>query len=359
MKRENVIHVALAFCDKSGNYARHAAAAIASVFANTESPVLVHLLHDKTLTGENLAALRGLAAVFGREIRFYDVTGREGECALGEKRRLFDGAMGMYYRLLIPSLLEVDKVIYIDCDVIVNLDLAELWDLPLNGRAVAAVAEGNQSLKPENFKDWVCRKVIYGAMGLDLRNYSYFNSGVLVMDLRKIRGAYDFPRQVRDFYAKFRYVTQFADQDCLNYIFLKDCRYIDDKFNRLASGRMDVINMGGNIWHFICGDKPWSSYTRPKIDELYWKYFAMTPFCSGQDELIGIILSAMSRSEYYHQRAGGCSRRLVKKLFHNLFKGHLLSYPRVFWYAGKAFLWNRAVAPPEKTAVSAREAELP
>lgn len=342
MPKSDKINIALAFCDPEGGYARHAAVVMASIFANTKSQVCVHVVHDDTLTAENMAKLRSTAGAFGQEVSFVDVTERKGECVLGEKARAFPGAEGMYFRLLIPSLFHFDRVIYLDCDVVVNLDIAELWNVPLNGLAIAAVDERPYPREAASLKEWMRWRLSYRAMRMNQEKYRYFNSGVLVMDLKKIREKYDFLKDSARFYDSFRYITEFADQDCFNYIFLKDCQYLDCRFNNRVDDTSEVEDISNTIWHFYCGDKPWSSYTRPGLDDLYWRYLSMTAYCRDLDELIGTMLSAMSHSRYYHQRTSSCTKRLSDKLKYNLTSGHLLHYPKMFWHAGKAVAeWRR------------------
>ena len=53
MPEDDMIHIALAFCDPKGTYARHAAVTMASIFANTKRNVCVYIIHDDTLSKEN------------------------------------------------------------------------------------------------------------------------------------------------------------------------------------------------------------------------------------------------------------------------------------------------------------------
>lgn len=340
MLHKERVDIVLAFCDKSGLYARHTTVVIASIFANTESRVLIHLLHDDTLTSENRANLLGTADAFNQDIVFINVGGRLRECVLGNKRHAFPGAQGMYYRLLIPSVCDCDKIIYLDCDTVVNLDIAELWDIPLGGKAIAAVPENSEASYPPGLKRWVRWQLAYRAMGMDFKHSSYFNSGVLVMDLKRIREKYDFLKAVSDFYANFRHITQFADQDCFNSIFSRDCLYIDNKFNRAVEGSTEIVHDYRSIWHFMGMDKPWDACVNPEIDKLYWRYLAMTHLCRNTEKLIEVMLSSMWRSKYWHQRTSACTKRLWQKLTRNFTKGHLLDYPKIFWYSYKA-LWGR------------------
>ena len=59
--------------------------------------------------------------------------------------------MGCLFRLLIPDLLECPKVIYFDCDVLVNLDIRELWDIDLEGNCIGGVRDSKVKKKNRIF----------------------------------------------------------------------------------------------------------------------------------------------------------------------------------------------------------------
>ncbi|MBQ8692168.1 MAG: hypothetical protein IJ520_03395 [Synergistaceae bacterium] len=50
---ENKIHAALAVYDPSGTYSQHAGVVVTSLFEHTKSDVIVHILHDDTLSDLN------------------------------------------------------------------------------------------------------------------------------------------------------------------------------------------------------------------------------------------------------------------------------------------------------------------
>ena len=131
------IHVALAFCDPKGTYCRHAAVTIVSIFANTRRSLCVHIVHDDTLTPDNREKLTRLSDEYGQEINVINIEKVFDEDRIDVSRLTIDGARGTLFRLLLPDVTDVDKIIYLDCDIVVNMDIAELWEVPLNGRAVA------------------------------------------------------------------------------------------------------------------------------------------------------------------------------------------------------------------------------
>ncbi len=330
MTEDTSVHAALAFCDPRGTYCRHAAVTIASIFENAKSlPVCVHILHDETLTDFNRNALTSLASRPGREIRFHDVGKFFESGKIDVSRLTADGAKGMLFRLFLPDVIEADQVIYLDCDIVVQMDIAELWRVPLGDRAVAAVRDV-WALDCLRGKDvpWRLGKV-WDLMGV--AHDSYFNAGVLVMNLRKIREKYDFMRLVEEFYARFRKCITLADQDCLNWIFAKDKLLIDERFNRIDASGATEESLDGSIWHMAGGSaKPWTSYTRPLVDDLYWRYLRLTPYCASENELIRLMLTGFASSPLMHVHSSSCWRRLLKQIEDNICRGHIWTLPHIF-----------------------------
>lgn len=334
------VQVALAFCDPRGTYARHAAVTMASIFANTESQVCVNILHDNTLKPDNREKLKITAKCFDQEICFINVENMIDKSLIDAKKLIIDGFhLGAMFRLLIPDFIEVDKIIYLDCDIVVNLNIAELWQVSLKDNAIAAVLDASSQGFLKGHKIPWRVAMLWDVMGI--AHDSYFNSGVLVMNLKKIREEYDFLEEVGHFYAQFKKCITFRDQDCFNYIFSKDRLLVEPKFNRLNIDKVNSCNVHGSIWHMAGEIKPWNSYTRKGVDELYWHYLTQTPFCEDNDTLIRTMLYDLSSSPYSHLHSSDCIKRLKKQLSDNIFRGHMLTVPYITAKVLKNVIANR------------------
>ena len=76
----------------------------------------------------------------------------------------------MYYRLLIPDLLgHYEKALYLDCDLLIEGDVGELWKQDVRGFLLGAV---------RNYLSWTMTKYVTDILKLDAADY--FNSGVLL-----------------------------------------------------------------------------------------------------------------------------------------------------------------------------------
>ncbi|MBR0061185.1 MAG: hypothetical protein IJP68_06855, partial [Selenomonadaceae bacterium] len=143
-------------------------------------------MHDNTLTQDNREKFIYLAGRYGQLVKFYNV---EELCAdkINEIEKLFPTAsktifsIAMFYRFFIPELLpkNLEKAIYLDSDIIVNLDIAELWRTELGDKVLGVVPEVfNKVNAPAAFT--------LVADGL-VKAEDYFNSGVLLMNLTALR----------------------------------------------------------------------------------------------------------------------------------------------------------------------------
>ncbi len=269
---DTAIHIALCFHDPGGTYARHAGATLASVFAGASQPVCAHILHDDTLTMENRLKLIQLADHFRQTILFYPVRQVD---YYRDKSPAPAISIGTMYRLLLPELLSLEKVIYLDCDVIVNLDIAELWDIPITDHPVAAVPDQVITSWPPE----LCLSI----RSCQINSDRYFNAGIMIMNLEQIRKQHRLLDEWIRFVQQFPQ-TIFLDQDILNKLFQTRCLWLDAKYNRFAGWDhppIDEVSKTPAIWHFA-GNKPWNQHVSA-VDLLYWRSLALTPW--GEDVL--------------------------------------------------------------------------
>ncbi|MCM0592691.2 MAG: glycosyltransferase family 8 protein [Gloeotrichia echinulata IR180] len=200
-----------------------------------------------------------------------------------------------YYRLLITKFLsqELDKVIYLDSDMVVTGNLENLWNIDLGNNYVLAVQDDVE---------------LYISMSSGLRNYhelgidpdsKYFNSGLLVINLEKWRSE-NIGEKVIEYVKHNREYVQ-NDQDGLNavlagkwgelhprwnqmpriyhYSSWKDSPFAEDIYNELLHQP--------NIIHFTNSPKPWCSGLRVECQhpqkDLFFHYLDMTDWSGWRD----------------------------------------------------------------------------
>lgn len=174
-----------------------------------------------------------------------------------------------YFRLFLPSLYpQYEKVLYLDADIVVNADVAELYNIDIGDNLLGAVTDEVVSFSPI-FSEYV-EKVV----GVSSYKH-YFNAGVLVMNLDKLR---EFNFQEKFLYLLERITFSVAqDQDYLNRICKGRVKFIDATWNKMPVGRRSIPNKNIKLVHYNFAHKPWH-YESVLYEEYFWKYAEKTDF---------------------------------------------------------------------------------
>jgi lipopolysaccharide biosynthesis glycosyltransferase len=137
-----------------------------------------------------------------------------------------------YCRILLPHLLDVPRLIYLDCDVLVFRDLSELFDLDLSpGKVLAAVPDSETLSLAEDCP------AIADALRLPAEG-AYFNCGVMLMNLDELRRQHFFQRSV-EFLNSRSGKYRFWDQSAINFLLHGQIDELPEYWNR-ASWRFDA-----------------------------------------------------------------------------------------------------------------------
>ena len=282
-----MIHICYGLYDGEGKYSKFTGTSMLSMFENTRAEVTVHLLHDATLTSDNREKFLATVQHYGQHIKFYDV---EKICAaeleIFHRRypNLHKHYQAIMYRLWLPKILDTDvkKIIYLDSDTIINLDINELWSVELGENVLAAVTESANGIDC-NFFFPICRDGFVKAE-------NYFNSGVLVIDVEKFRSA---QKQIADaqlFAVNRAYL--YIDQDILNYCFSEKTLKLPNKFNRLIlqARRENDFVTENKICHFA-GDCLTLNGSDP-FNKLWLEYFTKSAWLADSADLLNKINGA-------------------------------------------------------------------
>ncbi|MDR1649041.1 MAG: glycosyltransferase family 8 protein [Synergistaceae bacterium] len=307
---KDLIHVALAIYDPKGTYARHTGVVMTSMFEHTTSSVCVHILHDQTLTERNRSFLNETAELFGQQAAFHDVSShieRAGSEAV-RRARIHANSLGALFRLLIPEILLLDKVIYLDSDVIVNTDIRDLWNIGVEGYSFAGALDRPISSRYRRFS--------FNAFRLRLLKCDckkYVNSGVLYMNLPRIREKFQLSRQGASWYKRYAHCSSLVDQDLINSYFCGDIKIIDSRFNNCYAQDGDISNA---ILHAIGAAKPWNGLKGSALDRLYWKTYLKTPWGRlAPDEIADLLIDVIRDSPYTHRHTVLCYRKIFSRVW--------------------------------------------
>lgn len=251
-------------CDD--NYLPYLAVALKSliIHASAERKYHIYILCD-SVNEENAAKITAMAKenIF---VEFVSVT--EKMASILGKMKLRDYyTPSIYYRIFIAKMFpEFDKAIYVDADIVLNDDIANLYDIALGENLVGAVSDAVIA-STELFQSYAEE-----ALGIPYRRY--FNSGVLLMNLHGMR---EFDLEGRFMYLlnRYHFNTVCPDQDYLNVICRDRVLYLDEGWDKMSVDE----NYPGvpSLIHYNMFNKPWN-YDDVPYGRYFWKYCEGTPF---------------------------------------------------------------------------------
>ena len=194
------------------------------------------------------------------------------------------------YRLFLfgEMFAKYDRILYLDCDLIVEGDISGLYDVELGDCEAAAVRSEDFRLLSKIKKPIFMDRFPYNvdnyrtdALGMKTPE-NYFNAGVLVMDLKKVRQRIT---QKQVFEILHRHNYYYNDQDVLNIVFDGRVKNVDCRWNymtyipeQLAKENVNNRKLFEELYrenpciiHYTSAEKPWNSETKVFGDR-YWKY---------------------------------------------------------------------------------------
>ena len=168
------------------------------------------------------------------------------------------------YRLLLPEIINYDKAIYLDIDLIVTGDISELYNIDLDDNYLGAA-------KGLGFKSYIARYkeklTFYIKYNINLDNY--FNSGVLIFNCKKFREL-KLIQKLTEIAKDIIDECSFVDQDSLNFLSDKT-KFLDNIWN-YTNSMHHIKNDNVKIIHFNGYKKPWNS-TKLQCSDLWRKYY--------------------------------------------------------------------------------------
>ena len=211
------------------NYAAPLAATLCSALVNLSqpSPVEVFVVHGP-MTGETRTRLQAVADRTEHDVTMHFIPVRE-DAALGRWSLQLESVWTptTFFRLLIETLIPAsyDRVLYLDCDMVVEGDLLDLWATDLKGKTVAAAPERSVSCPKYGIARW---------QELGLAPLApYFNAGLMLIDLDRWR-ARRYGERVLDYLHDHADTLRIkGNQEGLNAVLAGDWTMLDPAWNVL------------------------------------------------------------------------------------------------------------------------------
>lgn len=240
-------------------------AALASLLISSrQSPPLNIILFSDQISSQQKDLLHRTFELFKSastfEIRDFSVPSLPGANPL-------HGSFTAYGRLFLSELLpDIDKCLYLDCDLIVACPLDSVFN-QFDGTHVL-LADGT------GIRRWALESPLFKKAGLDLDG-PCFNSGVLGIDLQLWRKN-KCSALCEDVIARFPGQFQSADQAVLNVALHDGFKSLGEKINVNASPRGTRVPLDAQerIFHFLTSPKPWDPFGRfLHVNYPLWRHY--------------------------------------------------------------------------------------
>ncbi len=282
-------------------YLKYTAVMLYSICKNNPVNITAYLLHSE-LTDEDIAWIREALKAEKIEIVSMKVDSNVFTDKIPYNE---EWSIETYYRLLLLDMLpdSVDRVIYLDVDMIVNKSLEELYNVEMGEDEIISTydSNGQDVWKLFNMKQKKMFQSRYHA------GYHYFNAGMMLMNIKKMRQKYNWNYYL-SVMEEWNYEMKAFDQDILNYVHWQHIGYVDwqefDLFARVAHNSgvtYEHVKQNAAIVHFT-GAKPWETKNfHFPIEKLWWDYAKETVFYT---ELLEIFMeNSINMSENIEQYA--------------------------------------------------------
>ena len=290
MFSSDIIHI---FSCIDRNYLQHLGVLLVSIFENKScgNHIVYHVLHTD-LGFDDQKALIGIVSGYNERIMFHDMSEFHD---YDNVKRFGQVSKAALFRLSIADILpnSIEKVLYLDSDMVINNDLYELWNTELDNYQVAAVEDAPIFDR-------------YDKLLMPKRAH-YFNSGVLLINLKAWRQE-GTSAKIVEFLIKYPERRAFNDQDGLNavlhskwlrlppiynqqtaifYLPLKRLTYTESEYRNALKNPV-IIHYSGVISNL----KPWEYSDIHPNKKLYYKYLKLTqwsdfrPKCKNISEIL-------------------------------------------------------------------------
>ena len=176
--------------------------------------------------------------------------------------------LASYYRLFIEKMYpNIDKAIYLDCDIVVPGDISKLYFTDIGDNLLGAINEQNCFLIP------IMTTYIIEVTGID--PHKYFNSGVLLLNLKEIR-KFKLLDTFVSMMIKYNFESPMVDQDYLNNICRKRVKLLPNGWNKESVPGQELE---GELYikHYAFGNKPWKT-DQVEYFDLFWDYAKKSKF---------------------------------------------------------------------------------
>ncbi len=202
----------------------------------------------------------------GFVIDFVDIS-QSLEGIMSRFKNVYHFSIVTYYRLFIASLFpQYDKILYLDCDLVVLGDISKLYHTDLGDCILGAA--------PEQFVQNTAEFRTYADCALGLDPDGYVNAGVLLINLAEFR-RHEIEKRFVQLITEFDFDLLDPDQAYLNYLCRDRIRVLPNGWNK--EPMLLACEGEKNIVHYALYKKPWQ-YDDVIDGDRFWHYARRSPF---------------------------------------------------------------------------------
>lgn len=276
---EKSINIALS---TDNTYAEQTAVVLCSIFENNKNSKINSYIIDGGISEKNKQEIKNLTRKYRQSVNFIKIDLNKFSF-LPEIGHL---SRATWYRILIPEIFEnLDKILYLDSDTIVDAEIAELYNINISEKIIAA-AKDAQTIESFENKD--------------------FNAGVLLINIKNWKEnnitnkAIDFISKNKDDFENKKYPN--LDQDVLNKVIEKNLvQEIPIRYNFVTANLSSITKPKLiSIFHFAGNLKPWGNSNFIPLKQYFFKYSDLTPWKDSMRKNNKGLSKKIKRFVYYH-----------------------------------------------------------
>lgn len=218
----------------------------------------------------------------------------------------------IYYRFILQEVIYEEKCLYLDCDIIINQMIDELYYSNISD-CFAMVALDSDINRGE---------ILSASLNLKTKIETYFNSGVMLLNLKKIRENKDVLNYI-EVLKQIEHLAIYPDQDVLNILYNGKVKYCNkEKYNKMVYSsqyltKEELLNLTNTtaILHYTGSIKPWHYRFNSGIKSIYKNYEKIYIEKSGNIDYLKKIYNWKYRFWYcFHPRNIGWRIKNVRYL---------------------------------------------
>ncbi len=256
------------------NYAPYLCVTILSILKTNENTKINFFILDLGISSESKKYITTIVQKYDCNINFIAISTQE---FIKLPQTIHYISIATYARFLITDYLpNLDKVLYLDIDIIVNSNLQKLYDTDLKDNYIGACLDPFIENSESEYKKYI---------GLDNKNY-YFNAGVLLINLNKWREI-NLLEEAISWYQEHKEI-KYQDQCILNGLFKNKVLYLDTRYNFTRNLRyrirksikkkeelltVEKTKMPIVIYHYVGRVKAWHSKSVELKSRKFMEYF--------------------------------------------------------------------------------------